>query len=187
MEEYLFLIFGILAVILFYKFRENKVKEISEFDNRVYQVNELPDKNEAANRIAQIRQRLETLQACLNKNMPDDIRTKRLNERLNLDNIKETPINSDYTSFSVNKGEELSFCVRDKGNGNKIHELNLLMFVTLHEVAHVISESIGHNEEFVTNFAWILKEAIKCGVYIKEDFANNPKMYCGVKVTNGII
>lgn len=187
MEEYLFLIFGILAIILFYKFRENKVKEISEFDNRVYQVNELPDKNLAANRIAELREKIVILQECLNKNFPDDPRTKRLNNRINLDNIKETPINSDYTSFSVNKGEELSFCIRDKGNTNKIHELNLLVFVMLHELAHVISESIGHGTEFVENFAWIIRQAIKCGIYIKEDFQNNPKMYCGVKITNGII
>jgi len=187
MEEYLFLILGIVIVILIYKFNENKVKEISEFDNRIYQVNEMPNKQDAANRIAQIRDKLATLQECLNKNYPDDPRTKRLNERLNLDNIKETPINSDYTSFSVNKGEELSFCVRDKGDPKKIHELNLLVFVAMHEMAHVVSESIGHGSEFLENFAWILRQAVKCGVYVKEDFASNPKMYCGVKVTNGII
>jgi hypothetical protein len=187
MEEYIFLILGILAILLIYKLRENKVKEISEFDNREYQVNELPDKQEAAKRISEIRDKIEILQDCLNKKYPDDPRTKRLNDRINLDNIKETPIDSDYTSFSVNKGEELSFCVRDKGNGNNVHDLNLLMFVTLHELAHVISESIGHGSEFVENFSWIIRQAIKCGIYIKEDFSRNPKMYCGVKITNGII
>jgi hypothetical protein len=187
MEEYLFLILGIVIVILVYKFNENKVKEVSEFDNRIYQVNEMSNKQDAANRIAQIRDKLSALQDCLNKNYPDDPRTKRLNERLNLDNIKETPINSDYTSFSVNKGEELSFCVRDKGDPKKIHDLNLLVFVAMHEIAHVVSESIGHGSEFLENFAWVLRQAIKCGIYIKEDFASNPKMYCGVKITNGII
>lgn len=187
MEEYFFLIFGIVAIILFIKFREKKVNEISEFDNRMYEVNDLPNKRDAANMMAEIRRRLETLRTCLNKNYPDDIRTKRLNDRLNLDNIKETPINSDYTSYSVNKGEEISFCIRDKAEPKKIHDINLLMFVAIHEIAHLISESIGHNEEFLTNFAWALRQSIKCGVYVKEDFANNPKTYCGVKVTNGII
>ena len=35
------------------------------------------------------------------------------------------------------------------------------MFVALHELAHVMSSSIGHTEEFWDNFRYLLKKLLK--------------------------
>jgi hypothetical protein len=62
-----------------------------------------------------------------------------------------------------------------------------MMFVTLHEIAHVCTVSIGHTEEFWENFKWILEEAINIGIYSKQEFSKNPVNYCGMTISNSPI
>lgn len=100
--------------------------------------------------------------------------------------IYENPPTSDYTSYSVNKGEELAFCLRSKKNGNH-HNINLLMYVALHELAHVGCHEIGHTDLFKEIFAFYTKEAIKIGIYKYEDYDTNPVEYCGMVLSSSII
>ena len=100
--------------------------------------------------------------------------------------IYENPPTSDYTSYSVNKGEELAFCLRSKKNGNH-HTLNLLMYVAIHEMAHIGCREIGHTDLFKEIFAFYTKEAIKIGVYRYEDYDSNPVEYCGMILSSSII
>ena len=100
--------------------------------------------------------------------------------------IYENPPSSDYTSYSVNKGEELAFCLRSKKNGNH-HTLNLLMYVAIHEMAHIGCREIGHTDLFKEIFAFYTKEAIKIGVYRYEDYDSNPVEYCGMILSSSII
>jgi hypothetical protein len=86
-----------------------------------------------------------------------------------------------YTSYSVNKGEQIVLCLRNK---DKLMDVNTMMFVVLHEFAHLATESIGHTEEFWDNFKWILEESMNIGIYVKQDFKNNNVDYCGIKITS---
>ena len=58
------------------------------------------------------------------------------------------------------------------------------MFVVLHELAHVCTESTGHTKEFWDNFKWILEESINIGIYTKQDFKLNNVEYCGMTITD---
>ena len=58
------------------------------------------------------------------------------------------------------------------------------MFVALHELGHLMTKSIGHTEEFWKNFKFLLQEAIKIGIYTKDDFNKNPVEYCGTNITD---
>ena len=78
----------------------------------------------------------------------------------------------------------MNLCIRQKNRDKTLHEHNLLMFVIIHELAHVASESVGHNTEFYRNFKFLLKEAAEHGIYNPVNFAKSPKKYCGIKVTN---
>ena len=100
--------------------------------------------------------------------------------------IYENPPSSDYTSYSVNKGEELAFCLRSKKNGNH-HTLNLLMYVAIHEMAHIGCREIGHTDLFKEIFSFYTKEAIKIGVYKYEDYDSIPVEYCGMILSSSII
>jgi hypothetical protein len=47
-----------------------------------------------------------------------------------------------------------------------------------------MTKSVGHTEEFWNNFKRLLKEAIDNNLYTKENYSENPKDYCGIKVTD---
>ena len=59
-----------------------------------------------------------------------------------------------------------------------------MMFVAIHELAHLMTKSIGHTAEFWDNMRFLLKEGIKIGVYVKQDFNKSPVEYCGTQITD---
>lgn len=100
--------------------------------------------------------------------------------------IYETDPNSDLTSYSVNKGEELSMCLKSKKDG-KLHDLNLLMYVAIHEMAHFACPEIGHGDLFKKIFKKFTEEGIKLGIYKRVDYFEYPVEYCGMILSSSII
>ena len=66
----------------------------------------------------------------------------------------------------------------------KIHDKNLIMFVIIHELAHLASDTYGHNEEFMRNFRFLLQNALDMGYYQYINFMRSPKEYCGMQITS---
>ena len=97
--------------------------------------------------------------------------------------ILESTPDAENTSYSVNKGESVHFCLRQRDNDQLVNE-NIMMFVALHEMGHVITQEIGHTPEFWNNFGWLLREAEAQKLYKYEDFKAHPTTYCGVKITD---
>ena len=120
----------------------------------------------------------------IRKKYPKDPRVKRVKERFNPDKISESSPTSHYTSYSVNKGEKIVFCLRSKEADKELHDFNTITFVALHELAHLMTESIGHTPEFWDNFRFILKNAIQKGYYQVQDFKKKPIRYCGTDITD---
>jgi hypothetical protein len=105
-----------------------------------------------------------------------DIKPKEIQmllERFNPDNISESTHDDKYTSYSVNKGEKVIFCIREKNGSdkNKIIHANTLMFVAIHELAHIMTTSIGHGEDFWNNMRYLLSVAIETPA--KKNYSNN--------------
>jgi len=156
----------------------------SAIDGKEYLVQSMPDKQEAANLLSNIRANLERLVEHLAKMSPDDKRTKQILDKFNPDKITEGTDNAKYTSYSVNKGEKIVFCLRSRDENKKLVDINTMMFVALHEMAHIATPSIGHTPEFWDNFKWLLEESIDIGIYRDGDYKNKPVQYCGVKITD---
>ena len=93
---------------------------------------------------------------------------------------------NDLTSYSVNKGEELVFCLHSKKTG-KLHDINLLMYVAIHEMSHMACPEIGHGELFKKIFNFLTKVGMELNIYYKEDFVSNPKEYCGMILSSSIV
>lgn len=157
---------------------------VSNFDNQKYLVRQMDDSHQAANLLAQVRQNLTKLNDYLGTEYPDDPRVRQVLSRFNPHNIMETDGNSKYTSYSVNKGEKMVLCLRARDGSNRLVDLNTLMFVTLHEYSHIMTKSIGHTDEFWNNFKFVLRNAIKLGIYRCVDYVRQPKKYCGIEVNN---
>ena len=173
------LILLILLYIFLYFKDFNLIFVKSKKDDNYHLVRNLPDKNLAADRMATIKKRLTNLVAYLSEKYPKDPRVERLEKKFNTNSIQETRLDSPNTSFSVDKGQEIHLCLRDKTDDFNLHDINTLMFVALHELAHVASKNKGHEDEFQKNFVWILQNAIKIGIYVNVDYATKNQNFCG--------
>jgi predicted metal-dependent hydrolase len=185
-----FFIMFIVVVILFL-YIKNYYAEVtyvkSTTDGRNYLVRKLPDRQQAADMLASINKDLHKLVKHLAAKYPDKDTVKRLFENFNPNNISEGSAQSGYTSYSVNKGERIILCIRQKDSQDTFVDKNVVMYVAIHELAHLATESIGHDQSFWNNFKFIIKEAIDIGIYKKVDFVNKPTAYCGIKITSSVI
>mgnify|MGYP001032737497 FL=1 len=192
-----FVSFFLLLIIgtIFYIYLETKSLDVkyvkSTINNREYLVRNLPDALDASNLLASIHINLTKLIEALNlpennekytsQNKEDII---RLTKNYRNGNFSESNPGNKYTSYSINKGEKIVFCIRTKDGSNKLEPLNTMLFVAIHEIAHLMTKSIGHNEEFWGNMRFLLKEAIEMNIYVKEDYYNNPVDYCGTVIND---
>lgn len=182
-----FFITSILLTTL-YMHLENRNKELtyvkSTVDGRKYLVRNLPDKQGAADMIATVRGNLVKLAQELKKKNEGNIDIERMINNFNPNNIVESEKNNKYTSYSINKGEKTVYCMRSRDDKNELVQINTMMFVALHELAHTMSKSIGHTKEFWDNFRILLRNAIKLKIYKRVNYNQKPVKYCGVEITD---
>lgn len=187
-EGIIILILCLIIVYLTYiTYFVDKLEPIkSNFDNREYMVQEKDDAQEAANLIAEIRQRLITLVKHVIKIFPEDDKiVELLKVNFNPDVIKEgSESTGGTTSYNINKGEQIILCLRNK---DKLMDINTMMYVAIHELAHLANETIGHDQSFWNTFQILLNEAMNVGVYKYHDFNKEPIEYCSMKITSNIV
>lgn len=237
--------FVLLTVI--YRYFETKsydvVDQVSKINNKTYLVRNLPDKQQAADTLATISEKLSELVNFIDKNInkdklskdvvnknidtlynkyvkeqfektissPNDkkddefdsivkekkekllVDLRRFVNNYNPDKLSETTPDAKYTSYSVNKGEKIVMCIRNKKTLNQsIININTLMFVALHESAHLMTESIGHHQEFWDNFRILINISVdpnvatnpKVPIYKEVDFGLYPQPYCGMTINS---
>jgi len=159
----------------------------STIDGKSYKVRDMPDKQEAANLMANLRIKLMKLCEALERKYPDKLQVKQMVQNFRADPerfIEATP-DSEHTSSTINKGESIHMCLRQRdGPDESLVNENVMMFVAIHEFAHICTESIGHGPDFWNNFGWLLKEAEGMGLYRYTDFSAHPVGYCGVHITD---
>lgn len=156
----------------------------SSVDGKRYLVRNMHDKQEAADLLAGIRKSCVSLVKYVVQKYPENDAVERLHRKFRPDNITESSKTSKYTSYSVNKGEKIVFCMRSRDEHERLVDHNVLMFVALHELGHIMTKSIGHTEEFWDNFRFLLTQGIEVGVYVKQDFRKKPVKYCGTEITD---
>ena len=153
-------------------------------DSKLHLVQNKPDKVDAANLFAEIKRRnTELVKKFVEKFGDEDGRVNTLAKRYRDDSIREAVPKVNQTSYSLNKGEKIVICVRSKDSKSQLTDINTVMFVVLHELAHLMTLSIGHNDEFWENFRFILAHAIEWKLYTVKKKKKKPKPYCGIKIT----
>ncbi len=85
------------------------------------------------------------------------------------------PITIGDSTFIEDK-KRITLCIAEK-DGTK-HTLNTLVEVILHEIAHSITVSHQHTDEFKKNYKTLIDEAIAKGIY--DPSIPLPEKYCGV-------
>ena len=182
MNEFVSFFLIIIAIFIIINKELEKNKEIEKVkstkDGIIYLVRKLPDSNVAANKLAEINERLLKLIESLDKEKEG---VMRIVNKYSPNNLSETKPGSLYRSYSVNKGEQIAICLRDPKD-NSFEDMNTIIFVVIHEISHVMTESIGHDETFWDNMKYLLMEAEKIGVYNPIDYSMDNLKYCGMDV-----
>ena len=180
----------IILVLSLYKYFEKTFSELvkvkSTVDGREYYVQNLPDKQIACDNLAKLRAILLKVVNYMADHFPNDDRCHRLKKNFNPDRLIENSNKGKYTSYSVNKGEKIMLCIRQRNDSNDLVDLNTVTFVAIHELAHLMTKSIGHTDEFWENMKFLLHNVINSdlGVYQYQPFHKDPIEYCGTKITD---
>ena len=158
---------------------------ISNVNGNKYCVRDRSKLHLAADRLAIINNRMNKLILHVGKKYPNKDNVKRLVNGYNPQKIYETLPTSEYTAYSENKGEKLAFCLdTEKNSKAKLIDINTLMYVALHELSHIATKSIGHNDEFWDNFKFLIIESKEIGIYNPIDYKKNNAKYCGMNISD---
>ena len=106
----------------------------------------------------------------------------RLIERYNPTGLRETAHDSMSTSYNINKGDAIHMCLNERPDTDKLHDMNTLIFVMLHEMAHTATVEKQHVPPFWVTFKMLLLNAVDCGIYTPVDYAKHPITFCGLDV-----
>ena len=79
--------------------------------------------------------------------------------------ILNIPLYIASKSYTINK-EKTYLCLFDE-NG-KYYDKNMLIYVLLHEFAHIINHEIGHPPSFVKTFDELLRKAEEVGIWSRD-------------------
>lgn len=157
-------------------------------DGLQYEMQNLPNKEKAVETMAAVHTGLVKLYEYYKTtpNVAQDPAVARFVSRFSSDVFVENDMQSPDTSYSENKGQKIVVCLRDKTKPPQypVIDQNTIMFVMLHEMAHLMTETIGHTSEFWNNFKRILQDAIQLGIYQPVNYAQRPTPYCGMTITD---
>ena len=112
---------------------------------------------------------------------------KRLMEKIGekgITEIEEINASSEYTEHN---GKNIKVClgkIEVIEEEEDIIDLNTLVFVVLHELAHTMTVEEGHTKEFIDNWKFLLKQADAINIYTPVNYKNNNHSYCGTRLTN---
>lgn len=122
--------------------------------------------------------KLQEIRNILHPMFNQNIKYNHILEGLNNENIlHKVSFYKGNKSYTINK-HKIFLCLQDE-NGNYYNN-NLLIYVTLHEIAHAICDEIGHTEKFHSIFEALLEKATELGIYnpsipIDPDYCSHTK------------
>ena len=117
---------------------------------------------------------------------------KKLKENYNSYILSEAAVDERYTTYTVDK-QDMHVCLRTRDKSENLYDINLLMYVILHELAHLCNYDRagnpiqGHGTEFKNIFRLLVIEAIRLNIYEYIDYADTPQEYCGIVISTTIL
>jgi hypothetical protein len=158
---------------------------IATKDGNKYCVRERSKLKKAANLLATVTDKMKNMVDYMKNTHPEDPRTIRLVNGFNPKRITETLPTSTLEAYSENKGEKIAFCLNSvKDDNDGLIDIHTLTFVALHELSHIMTDSIGHKQQFWQNFKFLLENAKTAGIHNPADYKKNPKKYCSMIIND---
>lgn len=181
---FMILAVALLGTMMWETLNNNLTQVRAQTDGRTYWVQNLPDRQAAADLLGNIQLRvLRVVDHCAGL---EGENFQRLASRYRPESLQENVQYAGGTSYSENKGERIVLCLRTKDAAHQLQDIELLMFVVLHELAHLMTNSLDtgrHSPEFWHNFKKLLEVAAGMGgIYDPVDYSTNPQTYCGMMI-----
>jgi hypothetical protein len=203
--ESIVIILGIILIIYFlyhmiYTYSEIKYVK-SDLDGKIYLIRRGNNKSEkflkdSANTLAAINKNVVELIDYLFKNYSNHhdkfYFIKKLKENYKPYIISEAAVDPRYTTYTIDKSD-VHICLRTRDTNEKVYDMNILMYVVLHELAHFCNYNkngeaiLGHGSEFRFIFKFLVEQSIKIGIYNHVNYSAEPREYCGIMITTSII
>ena len=182
---YVFIVAIVSAfVYIYFKKSDFQLKcIISDVNGNTFCVRERTREKEAVDLLAKVTEKATQIVEYLKNKYPEKENIRRLIDGFNPDTIKETLPNSKHTAYTENK-KNMYFCLNVKKDNveSELIDEHTLMFVALHEMAHIATKSIGHKSEFWENFRFLLEEAKSAGLHEPVNYRDEPAEYCSTKI-----
>lgn len=190
MKKTLFIIFLLSLFIVFCYIRIDPIISV-KIDNEKYQVRKLNNYNDAGLLLHKLKGTMTTL--------INDIVTqienvhegkyygycKIIQKRLPKCEFRESSLRTFYATFTHNKGTHITICLRDEND--KFYDWNTLLYVMIHEIAHIGCPEKDHTDLFYEINTFILSEARKMNIYQYVDYAKHPVKYRNLIINNTIL
>ena len=187
-DFFTYIIIGFIFVICIKIYTESELYSlkcvISTVDGNKYCVRDRQNVKKAADLLATVTNKCKELVKYVGEKYPDDPDVERLVKNFNPQKISETLPNSELTAYSENKGEKIAFCLSKTKESTTLIDVNTLTFVSIHELAHVMTKSVGHKQDFWQNFKFLLENAKAVNIYVPVDYKKKPQNYCGMTITD---
>lgn len=192
---YTFLLIVMIVCFLFFfiknnpsLFCRNGIKLISKFDGRMYEVMKHKTQDQAVELLAHIRNHIIELSNLISKdNYLNKFDIQFFQKQIGKMEIAEnTQCQHGLTSYTVNKGKKMVLCLRSNST-KKLHDINLIFYVVIHELAHILCPDYGHTQQFIDIFKQMLFVALANKLYLKIDFMSDKIEYCGMIIHDNLI
>jgi len=188
-QNILIVLLIVFILYIFYKnYYDGTVPVKSSIDSTNYNVIKDKDYQVKANNLAILKIKLNAIVDSLRTS--DSLECKRLVQKWDLGiSMKETGKMENDAAYVINK-KNMSICLREKPSGGNLENINILTYVAIHELAHIMSVEIGHGNEFIKNFKYLLEhsasvkykdpiDSVEKNVYTPP---RESKSFCGVDV-----
>lgn len=205
MYYYITILLLLLVILLYinYTYNENKyIKSNNDLTDNYYIIRRgekpLEFLKQSADTLAELDNRINKLISHL-ENIPEFstmywLKMLRFNysKTNGVSILSEAAIDNRYTTFTINKSD-IHVCLRSRDSSDKLYDINLLMYVLLHELSHLCNYNNngipihGHGPEFRTIFKILVKEAIIINIYNYVDYSKTPAEYCGLILNSQIL
>ena len=187
-DFFTYIIIGFIIVMCIKIYTESELYSlkcvISTVDGNKYCVRDRQNVKKAADLLATVTNKCKELVKYVGEKYPDDPDVERLVKNFNPQKICETLPNSELTAYSENKGEKIAFCLSKTKESTTLIDINTLTFVSIHELSHVMTKSVGHKQDFWQNFKFLLENAKAANIYVPVDYKKKPQNYCGMTITD---
>lgn len=176
----------VYILIIFLIFRHiYDMRKVQMYEVDGYKVRD-PSDNESIRRLKLLSQITLSLHKILKKNVKYASHTgcRKLVEKFECPDgvcrIQEKSHEFEHlAAYSVDKGKLIGICTKHEG---EYTDENTMIFVYLHELAHIMSEEYAHDNEFWNNFSYLLEISISHNLYVYQPFHVRNVNYCGENI-----